>query len=76
MGQAGPGGRQIDGFEETGISGREDLRSSWRHHTGSQFLKVKSKAELGDRRAKEKASSESRHKARTGPTSGPEGCRA
>ena len=57
MGQAGPGGRQIDGVEETGISGREDLRSSWSHRTGSQFLKVKSKAELGDRRAKEKASS-------------------
>lgn len=72
MGQAGPGGRQVDGFEETEISSREDLRSSWSHQTGTQLLKVK--AELGDRRAKEKASSGSCHKARTGPTAGPEGC--
>lgn len=74
MGQAGPGGRQIDGFEETGMSSREDLRSSWSHQTGTQLLKVKSKAEPGDRRAKEKASSGSCHKARPEPTAGPEGC--
>ena len=76
MRQAGSGGRQVDGFEETEISSREDLRSSWSHQTGTQLLKVKSKAELGDRRAKEKASSGSCHKARTGPTAQPEGCRA
>ena len=49
-------GKFSDNFGGTGISSRACLRSSWSHQTGTQLPKVRGKAELGNRRTKEKAS--------------------
>lgn len=69
-------GKGADNLGGTGISSREDLSSSWNHQSGAQLLKMRGRVEVGDRRAKEKASTGSYHNARAGSTAGSQGCRA